>query len=163
MPVKSFNAEQEFFLQQIKVVRMGEPDASHEMFLPKQALAYWFDNVATAPWFDREKECIVSILCNTKHKTTGFNLVSIGSLNESVCHPREVFRPAVAVSAFAILLMHNHPSGNTAPSTGDEAITKLLLQASGILNIRLLDHVIVGRGRRDRCFSFRESGLIPSQ
>ena len=77
----------------------------------------------------------------------GQETVSIGSLNASIVHPREVFRPAVVASAAATVLVHNHPSGDPEPSEEDLSITKRLVEAGEVLGITVLDHVIVaGRG-----------------
>lgn len=80
-------------------------------------------------------------------------LVSIGTLNGSYAHPREVFRAAVIVSAFTIILCHNHPSGDPAPSPQDFAITQRLIASGEVLGIPLQDHVILG----DMWYSFRET------
>jgi len=88
--------------------------------------------------------------------------VSRGSLNESIAHPREIFRPALTHSAYGILVLHNHPSGDPTPSESDRRMTRKLLEASHILDIRLTDHLIVGNaeGGRSPYFSFKEAGLL---
>jgi DNA repair protein RadC len=83
--------------------------------------------------------------------------VTRGILNSSLVHPREVFREAIAERAAAIILVHNHPSGDPTPSREDEAITEQLVLAGRLLDIPVQDHVIVGRGRY---ISFMESGLM---
>ena len=88
--------------------------------------------------------------------------ISHGSLNESVAHPREIFRPAITYAAYALILVHNHPSGDPAPSDADLRLTRRLNEAAELLQIRFLDHVIIGsadNGRRPY-FSFREAGVI---
>ena len=88
--------------------------------------------------------------------------VSHGSLNESVAHPREIFRPAITHAAYALILVHNHPSGDPTPSDADLRLTRRLNEAAELLQIRFLDHVIIGspdNGRRPY-FSFREAGVI---
>jgi len=77
-------------------------------------------------------------------------------LNESLAHPREIFRPAILHSAYAFVLVHNHPSGDAKPSEADLRVTKRVAAAAQILQINFLDHVIVGRG----FFSFQEAGLL---
>jgi DNA repair protein RadC len=77
-------------------------------------------------------------------------------VNESLAAPREIFRPAILHSAYAFVLVHNHPSGNTSPSEVDLQLTKRLATAAQLLQINFLDHVIVGRG----FFSFQEAGLL---
>jgi DNA repair protein RadC len=88
--------------------------------------------------------------------------VSIGTLNETIYHAREVFRPAIALNAYAIFVMHNHPSGNPSPSPADLRITKIIKEAAHILGISLIDHLIVGEltGGRSPTFSFKEAGVI---
>ena len=77
-------------------------------------------------------------------------------MNESLAAPREIFRPAIIHSAFAFVLVHNHPSGNTKPSEADLQLTKRLAAAAEILQINFLDHIIAGQGY----FSFQEAGLL---
>ena len=82
--------------------------------------------------------------------------ISKGTVNESLAAPREIFRPAIIHSAFAFVLVHNHPSGNTKPSEADLKLTKRLPTAAEILQINFLDHIIAGQGY----FSFQEAGLL---
>jgi len=85
------------------------------------------------------------ILClNTKNKIVGVHTISIGSLNSSIVHPREVFKAALLNNANAIICLHNHPSGDPEPSREDIEITKRLVQAGEIIGIEVLDHVIIG-------------------
>ncbi len=82
--------------------------------------------------------------------------ISRGTVNESLAHPREILRPAIIHSAFAFVLVHNHPSGESKPSLADSRITKSVAEAAEILQINFLDHVIVGRS----FFSFQEAALL---
>ncbi len=91
-----------------------------------------------------QREHFLVLLLNARHEAIARETVSIGSLNASVVHPREVFKPAVMQSAASIVLVHNHPSGDPEPSEEDLAITKRLVQAGELLGIAVLDHVIVG-------------------
>jgi len=85
------------------------------------------------------------ILClNIKNKIVGVHTISIGSLNASIVHPREVFKAALLNNANAIICLHNHPSGDPEPSREDIEITKRLVQAGEIIGIEVLDHVIIG-------------------
>jgi DNA repair protein RadC len=93
---------------------------------------------------DREK--FIVLLLDAKHRVIGVNTVSIGSLTASIVHPREVFKPAIAGNSAAVILAHNHPSGDPAPSLEDVELTKRLREAGELLGIRLLDHVILGDG-----------------
>jgi DNA repair protein RadC len=89
------------------------------------------------------REHFLVLLLNARHEVMGQETVSVGSLNASIVHPREVFRPAVLASAAAVVLVHNHPSGDPEPSEEDLSITKRLVEAGELLGISVLDHVIV--------------------
>lgn len=103
------------------------------------------------------KEHFLTVHLNTRHLPIGIELVSIGSLNASIVHPREVFRPAILASAASIILVHNHPSGESTPSEDDVEMTHRLCRVGETMGIEVLDHVILGSGSP---FSFREAGLI---
>jgi DNA repair protein RadC len=102
---------------------------------------------------DREQFAV--LLLDAKHRPIGMNVVALGSLTATIVHPREVFRAAVALPAAAVILAHNHPSGDPAPSAEDGDITKRLRAAGDILGIPVLDHVVLGDGCH---FSFCDSG-----
>jgi DNA repair protein RadC len=97
------------------------------------------------------------LLLNTQHAVTHEVTVTRGVLDGSVVHPREVFKEAIAESAAAILLVHNHPSGDPTPSAEDRAVTTQLASAGEILGIPVLDHVVIGDGRY---VSFVEGGMM---
>lgn len=107
--------------------------------------------------FDMDKEHFSVIMVDTKNKMIGINLVSMGTINQTITHPREVFRPAVMASANSIFLCHNHPSGDPTPSKEDINTTKRLKEAGKILGIELLDHIILGDNRHE---SLLEKGMI---
>lgn len=89
--------------------------------------------------------------------------VSIGTLDSSLVHPREVFKPAIQNSAANVILAHNHPSGDPSPSTQDIQVTKKLIEAGKMLDLSVLDHVIIGRKMQEGVadyFSLRESGMV---
>ncbi|MCL6598482.1 RadC family protein [Alicyclobacillus macrosporangiidus] len=94
-----------------------------------------------------KKEHFMVLHLDTKHCVIGEEVVSIGSLDASIVHPREIFKPAVKRSASAVLCVHNHPSGDPTPSPEDIAVTKRLCQAGALLGIDMLDHIVVGDGR----------------
>jgi DNA repair protein RadC len=98
-------------------------------------------------------------MLDTKHRMLRVRVVSIGCLDSTVVHPREVFREAAAASAAAIVLFHNHPSGDPAPSPDDVALTARMVTAGAIMGIDVLDHVILAD---QRYFSFAESGQLPA-
>ncbi len=98
------------------------------------------------------------ILClNTKNKIAGIHTVSIGSLNASIVHPREVFKAAMLNNASSIICLHNHPSGDPGPSRDDIETTHRLVNAGNILGIDVLDHIIIGDGRY---ISLKEQGMM---
>ena len=94
---------------------------------------------------------------DSQHRLERDITVTRGLLNSSLVHPREVFREAIAEGAAAIILVHNHPSGDPTPSPDDRAVTEQLVQAGKVLDIPVQDHVIIGRGRY---ISFAEAGLL---
>jgi DNA repair protein RadC len=91
-----------------------------------------------------DREYFVVVMLNGKNRIIGFNTVSIGSLSQAIVEPREVFKPAIACSAMAVILSHNHPSGDPTPSREDITITDKLKTAGDILGIKVLDHVVMG-------------------
>lgn len=104
-----------------------------------------------------KKEEFKALYLDVRHRVLHEEVVSVGSLTGSLVHPREVFRPAVHYGAAAVLVAHNHPSGDTAPSQEDIAITRQLSDAGRLLGVELLDHLIVGNGRY---VSLKESGVL---
>lgn len=103
------------------------------------------------------KEHFYCVHLDTKNKTLAVDLVSMGSLSTSIVHPREVFKAALLSSAARVVLVHNHPSGNTIPSAEDHATTKRLKNAGELLGIEVLDHIIIGN---DSFFSFLDTGNL---
>lgn len=97
------------------------------------------------------------LVLDTQHRVVRNLLVTRGLLDSSLVHPREVFRAAISEAAATIVVVHNHPSGNPAPSADDRAVTRQLVEAGRLLDIPVTDHVIVGG---DRYFSFAEAGLL---
>lgn len=110
---------------------------------PARVRDFWVEVISRCQWYHEDKEHLVCICLDTKHNIKGFSLISIGSLNESIAHPREIFRPAVVAAAYCIIIAHNHPSGNPTPSMTDIDLSRRLWAAGDLLQIPLLDHVIV--------------------
>ena len=106
---------------------------------------------------DKAKEHFKLILLNPRNKIIGISTISIGTLNASLVHPREVFKDAIMHSAASVVLAHNHPSGDPEPSEDDIKITKRLIEAGKILGVEVIDHIIIGK---NGFFSFKEKGLI---
>jgi DNA repair protein RadC len=94
---------------------------------------------------DETREHFLVLLLNARHECITVETVSIGSLNASIVHPREVFRPAVLAAAASVIVAHNHPSGDPEPSEEDVSITRRLAEVGELLGIGLLDHVVVAR------------------
>lgn len=107
-----------------------------------------------------EKEHLILVTLNGGHEIIETTVVSIGTLNKTLIHPREVFSVAIKHNAAAMLLCHNHPSGNCSPSPEDIEATEILLAASKIMGIELLDHVIIDK---ETYFSFVEHNLLFAQ
>lgn len=103
------------------------------------------------------KEYFKVILLNTKNQIISIEDISVGSLNSSIVHPREIFNLPVKKSAASVILIHNHPSGDPTPSREDMEVTRRLVEAGKILGISVLDHIIVGE---KRYISFKEKGLM---
>ncbi len=104
-----------------------------------------------------EVEVFTVVMLDAKNSVLALQEVTRGILNSSLVHPREVFRAAIAYGAAGIILAHNHPSGDPAPSADDKAVTRQLVASGKVLDIPVYDHVIVAA---DRYFSFAESGLL---
>ena len=150
--------------KEYRVVALREmplPDSMARCENPEQALAYWREFIETDPRFNPEVESLVALHLNVRRRVKGHHLVATGTQDTILVHAREVFRAAIISSAHAIVLMHNHPSGDPTPSEADIKITRNLLRAGQFLNLELLDHVVVGRGEpgKDRV-SLREMGYF---
>ena len=115
-------------------------------------VARWLTDIRTS---DREQ--FICLHLNARNQVNALEVVSIGTLNASLVHPREVFKGAILNNAAGVILAHNHPSDDPTPSSEDQALTRRMVQAGEIMGINVLDHVIVGPG----CFlSMKESNLM---
>jgi len=106
---------------------------------------------------DADREYFLAVMVDNRHQVIGINTVSVGTINASLVHPREVFKPAILVNAAAILLAHNHPSGDPSPSEKDLVLTACMKQAGELLGIGILDHLILGEGT---FVSLKDRGLL---
>lgn len=148
--------------------RIGEPTLAHygaartPLDTPSAVFGFWQNIVATDATFEPDREHLIAILLDTKFRPNGYHVVSSGSLNESIAHPREIFKAAIVTNSYGIILCHNHPSGDPTPSEADRRLTRRIKDAGELLHIALLDHVVCGdaEGGRQPSFSFREGGLI---
>lgn len=124
-------------------IRMTSPRAVAEYLMPQYS--------------NRRVEQFGVLLLDTKHRVLRSTVLSVGTLDASIVHPREIFREAVAGGAAAIVLFHNHPSGDPEPSRDDTRLTERLIAAGVLMGIDVLDHVILGDARY---FSYREKGTL---
>ena len=102
-------------------------------------------------------ETFLILHLDTKNRITAMTTISLGTLTSSLVHPREVFRAAIANLTSAVILIHNHPSGDPEPSREDVQITERLCEVGQLIGIRVLDHLVIGSGRY---FSFADEGLL---
>ncbi len=130
----------------------GGGEGRPQLTMPREVAAFLMPRYAAFP-----VERFGVVLLDVKQRLLRTTIVSVGSLDASVVHPREVFREAVSASAAMLVLFHNHPSGDPTPSPEDVVLTRRLVQAGDVMGIRVVDHVILGDGR---WFSFREG--VPS-
>jgi DNA repair protein RadC len=107
---------------------------------------------------EKATEEFYSIYLSTKNDVLGVEMISRGTLTASLVHPREVFKGALLANAYALILAHNHPSGNVEPSNADKQVTAILTKAGNILDVKILDHVIIGS--KEAYYSFRDHSLI---
>lgn len=108
---------------------------------------------------DREIVEVFGILClNTRHAVLCSHIVSRGGLDATIVHPREVFRACILAGAAAVILYHNHPSGDPTPSRDDAALTRRLATAGDLVGIDVIDHIIVGS--HGRYYSFKEAARM---
>jgi DNA repair protein RadC len=130
---------------------------SEPLDTPEKIYAFMGPHLQSLP-----RESLRVILLDTRHRLLHDEEISLGTLNESLAHPREIMRPAVSHGAYAFVLVHNHPSGDPTPSEADRAMTRRIREVADLMQIHLLDHVIIGRQREGSpgYFSFREHGLL---
>ena len=134
---------------EFKVTALKEcptPEALQQCDTPDKAADYWKMHITSHPYFNPECECLAVLLLNTRRKIKGHQIVSIGTQDSILVHPREVFRLSILTAANAVLVMHNHPSGESSPSESDIKVTRDLIRAGQLLKIEVTDHVIVGNG-----------------
>jgi DNA repair protein RadC len=155
--IKTLSAPAEF-----KITRLREcPVDSPKIDTPTEVIAFWRKHVVSAPWFKDDKECLCVFLLNVRRRLIGFELVSQGTKDTILMHPSEVLRLAAIKNAAAIIIAHNHPSGDPTPSDADIKATRELIHAAAVLKIDFLDHVIIGDVRRESSFiSLRGHGCF---
>lgn len=134
--------------EQINEETLDAPEVIYRFFAPQ---------IAHLP----HEQVMVTVL-DTRLRHLGTTVISMGTVNESSAHPREILRPVITRAGYSFIVIHNHPSGDPTPSRADEAITRRIAEAAKLMGIEFHDHVIIGRPSPGRTpyFSFRESGLI---
>ncbi len=118
----------------------------------KEVFAYFLPKLS---WL--KKEYFIVVHLDTRNRMIKEEVITVGILDSLIIHPREVFRSAVKESAYALIFVHNHPSGDAAPSVEDQQITQQLAKAGELFGISVLDHVIIGK---DSYYSFKDAGLL---
>jgi DNA repair protein RadC len=133
--------------KEFKLTTLRECPMPEEMLLcdtPEKAVEYWRLHIATSVYFNPENECMVVLLLNTRRRVKGHELLTLGTKDTLLVDVAHTFRSAVIAGASALILMHNHPSGEPQPSEADIKVTRDLIRAGQLLKIEVLDHVIVG-------------------
>ena len=113
---------------------------------PEQAAAYWNLHITQHPYFNPENECLVVLILNTRRKIKGHYFVSVGTMDTILCSSEGSVQVGNHGKRNAIVIMHNHPSGESTPSEADIKVTRDLLRAGQLLKIDLVDHVVIGNG-----------------
>jgi DNA repair protein RadC len=146
--VAAFGLGQRLARETLSREKIDSPELVYELLAPEMRVLH--------------KESLRVILLDTRYHLVRIQEVSLGSVNESIAHPRDVFRPAVIASAYAVIVVHNHPSGDPSPSQADHSLTRRLAEAAELLQIKLLDHIIIGAPAegREPYFSFKEAGVL---
>jgi DNA repair protein RadC len=148
--------------QRVIITCVSENIYNDDADSPEKLYEFWNNVVALREDYEREKECLIVVCLDTKLKPKSWNIVSLGTVSETLAHPREIMRPVIVANAYAFAIMHNHPSGDPMPSTQDRQLTTRIREVSELMQVRFIDHVIVGAPAEGRnpYFSFKESGHI---
>ena len=137
-------------LGEFRVLTLRETPAYGKAEQPEHSADYWRKHIATDPRHNSDVESLVCLVLNTRRDILGHFTVATGLLDTILCHPREVYRPAIVANAAAVIVMHNHPSGDATPSEADIKVTRDLIRAGQLLKIELCDHVIMGTATAER-------------
>ena len=146
--VAAFNLGKRFAQEPLSQQKLDSPELIHKLLGDEMRML--------------QTESLRVVLLDTRYRLKRVEPVSLGSLNESIAHPREIFRPALTYSAHAVIVVHNHPSGDASPSQTDHSLTRRLAEAAELLQIKLLDHIIIGAPSEGNpgYFSFKEAGVL---
>ena len=158
-PVNSHSTRKakEVFIPQyyIKLMKETEFQYEHNKIIGAKMV---YDLLQAIGLHEKAQEEFYSFYLNTKNRVIGMEMISKGSLNATLIHPREVFKGALLANAHAVILAHNHPSGDVEPSNADKIVTTTLIDAGKLLDVKVIDHVIIGS--KGGYFSFSESSLM---
>jgi len=151
---------------EFKVIRLQETATDSPLTDDPQKLVDWLTPLlATAVRYNADTENMIVVLLNTRRRPIGFEIISNGTLDTILIHPREVFKPAIVLGAAAVILAHNHPSGDPTPSEADIKATRDMIRAGQLIKIDVLDHVIISQATQSRpkaWSSLRELGYFYS-
>jgi DNA repair protein RadC len=131
----------EFKLQRLQ----DKPQDNSILDNPENTFKYITNGLNNSIMFRPDVENFIVIHLNSRNKPIGFEILSTGTLDTLLVHPREVFKSAIVANSHGIILCHNHPSGDSAPSEADIKVTRDLIRASQLLKIEVLDHIVLGR------------------
>lgn len=155
LPIQRISSHREYTsLKCVSLVRIGSMNGRPRITSTQEAISFFKRYWEQCPGTDQERFVIACV--DTKHAVQSVVEITVGTLDASLVHPREVFRPALIESSSAILLSHNHPSGDPTPSREDRQVTERLTEAGKLLGIQVLDHIIHGDGTGETV-SIRES------
>ncbi len=158
VPPKPRRSHLQFNPKEYKIQTMRECPTPTEMQFcdtPDKVAAYFRAHLPLHPYYNPDVEVFVTLLVNTRRRIKGHVLISTGTLDTILVHPREVFRPAIVAASAAIVLMHCHPSGDPTPSEADIKVTRDLIRAGQVLKIEVLDHIIMGQSTPERSKDFQ--------
>ena len=145
-------------IKEVKLVTVNQWASDHPIILssPADVAHCYAQYITRANWFTPDKEQLIGIALNVRKRVSGFYLVTMNLVDQSVFHARELFRPAIVLNARYIILLHNHPSGDVAPSATDLQMTKQCVTAGMLLQLEVMDHIIMGDGY----YSIRQGGQV---
>ena len=141
----------------VKLVRDGALKPYRIADTPQAAVDLIMEELAD---YDREVVCVLNLRANKS--AINVNIVSMGTLTQSLCSPREVFKGILLSNAAGFIVFHNHPTGNCRPSKDDYTITKRLQACGQLMDVEMLDHIIVSSGPQPGYYSFKEHGELPN-
>jgi DNA repair protein RadC len=155
----------EVYGSEFKILRLQDAPAADQALAdtPENVVAHLRGQFPNSVAYNPDVESFIVVFLNTRRRVIGWQIISTGTLDTLLVHAREIFKPAIVLNAAAIVLAHNHPSGDPAPSEADIKVTRDLVRAGQLLKIGVLDHVILGTATPNRPNGFsslRELGYF---